>query len=182
MKLERGNLLISYPYLEDDYFYRSVICMIEHNNEGSFGLIINKKMPHKIGEVLPILAHLDNPIYMGGPVDTQSIFFFHPYKDLKDALYVSDGLYMNGDSTELKDMLELDFAKPQELRFYLGYAGWSAGQLEIEIKEKSWLIGASNSVLVFDDSPNDMVWRKSVEMLGGEFKDLAHFPIDPQMN
>ena len=67
LKLERGNLLISYPYLEDDYFYRSVICMIEHNNEGSFGLIINKKMPYKIGEVLPILAHLDNPIYMEDP-------------------------------------------------------------------------------------------------------------------
>ena len=48
LKLERGNLLISYPYLEDDYFYRSVICMIEHNNEGSFGLIINKKMRHTL--------------------------------------------------------------------------------------------------------------------------------------
>ncbi len=139
-------------------------------------------MPHKIGEVLPILAHLNNPIYMGGPVDTQSIFFLHPYKDLKDALFVSDGLYMNGDSTELKDMLELEFAYPQELRFYLGYAGWAAGQLEDEIKEKSWLIGAPNTDLVFDNSLDDMIWRKSVELLGDDYKDLAHFPIDPQMN
>ena len=182
MNIDRGNLLISYPYLEDDYFYRSVICMIEHNDEGSFGLIVNKKMPHKIGEVLPVLAHLDNPIYMGGPVDTQSIFFLHPYKDLKDALYVSEGLYMNGDSAELKDMLELEFAYSHELRFYLGYAGWTVGQLQEEIKEKSWLIGSPNSTLVFDDSPDDVIWRKSVELLGGEFKDLAHFPIDPKMN
>ena len=119
---------------------------------------------------------------MGGPVDTQSIFFLHPYKDLKDALFVSDGIYMNGDSTELKDMLELEFAYPQELRFYLGYAGWAAGQLEDEIKEKSWLIGAPNTDLVFDNSLDDMIWRKSVELLGDDYKDLAHFPIDPQMN
>ena len=182
MQVERGSLLISYPFLEDDYFYRSVICMIEHNEEGSFGLIINKKMPHKIGEAVPILAHLGNPIYIGGPVDTQSLFFLHPYKDLKDTLYVADGLYMNGDIHELKDMLELSFAKEEDIRFYLGYAGWGIGQLQEEIDEKSWLIGGSNAQLVFDESQDDIVWRKSVEYLGDDYKDLAKFPLDPQMN
>ena len=182
MKVERGNILISYPFLEDDYFYRSVICMIEHNEEGSFGLIINKKMPHKIGEAVPLLAHLNNSIYMGGPVDTQSLFFLHPYKDLKDTMFVTEGLYMNGDVYELKDMLELEFAKEEDIRFYLGYAGWGIGQLQGEIDEKSWLISNPNAPLVFDESPDDLVWRKSVELLGEEYKDLAKFPIDPQMN
>lgn len=182
MKVERGSLLISYPFLEDDYFYRSVICMIEHNNEGSFGLIINKKMPYKIGEAVPLMQHLSNPIYMGGPVDTQSLFFLHPYKDLKDALKVSEGLYMNGDIHELKDMIELDFARGEDVRFYLGYAGWSVGQLQGEIDEKSWLIGPPNPGLVYEESADDIIWRKAVESLGEEYKDLAKFPIDPQMN
>ncbi|MBL7790265.1 MAG: YqgE/AlgH family protein [Chitinophagales bacterium] len=182
MKVEPGSLLISYPFLEDDYFYRSVICMIEHNGEGSFGLIINKKMPYKIGELVPILSHLDNHIYMGGPVDTQSLFFLHPYPDLKDTMKVAEGLYMNGDIQELKDMIELDFAQGQEIRFYLGYSGWSVNQLQGEIDEKSWLIGPSNPGLVYDDSLDDIIWRKAVEQLGDEYKDLAKFPIDPQMN
>jgi len=180
--MKRGSLLISYPFLEDDYFYRSVICMIEHNDEGSFGLIINKKMPYKIGEAVPLLSALDNHIYMGGPVDTKSLFFLHPYKDLKDTIAVSSGLYMNGDIHELKDMIELDFAREQDIRFYLGYAGWSAGQLQDEIDEKSWIISSPSPNLVFDNSPDDIIWRKSIEALGGEYKDLAKFPIDPQMN
>lgn len=182
MKVQRGSLLISYPFLEDDYFYRSVVCMIEHNEEGSFGLIINKKMPHKIGDAVPLLAHLDNHIYMGGPVDTQSLFFLHPYKDLKDTMMVAEGLYMNGDILELKDMIELDFANGSDIRFYLGYAGWSIGQLQGEIDEKSWLIGQPNPSIVYDESPDDVIWRKAVEQLGDEYKDLAKFPIDPQMN
>lgn len=180
--MESGSLLISYPFLEDDYFYRSVICMIEHNEEGSFGLIINKKMPYRIGEAVPLLSALDNPLYMGGPVDTKSLFFLHPYEDLKDTIVVSSGLCMNGDILELKDMIELNFARGQDIRFYLGYAGWSVGQLQDEIDEKSWIVSSPNPSLVFDDSPNDIIWRKSIEQLGGEYKDLAKFPIDPQMN
>ena len=139
-------------------------------------------MPHKIGEIVPLFAHLSNSIYMGGPVDTQSLFFLHPYKDLKDTMSVTEGLYMNGDVYELKDMLELEFAKEEDIRFYLGYAGWGIGQLQGEIDEKSWLISNPNAPLVFDESPDDLVWRKSVELLGEEYKDLAKFPIDPQMN
>lgn len=180
--IPKGSLLISYPFLEDDYFYRSVICMIEHNHEGSFGLIVNKKMPHKIGEALPLLAHLDNAIYMGGPVDTQSLFFLHPYGDLKDTIKVMPDLYMNGDIYELKDMLELQFANSQNIRFYLGYAGWSVGQLEGELAENSWLIGDPNAAIVFDHGPDDTTWRKAVSLLGAEYQDLANAPIDPQMN
>lgn len=182
MNVERGSLLVSYPFLEDDYFYRSVICMIEHNEEGSFGLIINKKMPYKIGEAVPILSHLSNHIYMGGPVDTQSLFFLHPYKDLKDTMFVCEGVYMNGDLNELKDMIELDFARGEDVRFYLGYAGWSVGQLQDEIKEKSWLISSPNPSLIYEEGSDDLTWRKAIESLGEEYKDIAKFPRDPQMN
>lgn len=180
--IQRGNFLISYPFLEDDYFFRSVICMMEHNNEGSFGLIINKKMPYKIGEVVPVLSHLDNALYMGGPVDTQSLFFLHPYKDLKDTMSVGENIYLNGDLHELKDMLELDFAEPQAIRFYLGYSGWSVGQLADELKEKSWLIGNFDTSIIFDTADDDIIWRKAIEQLGDAYSDIAHYPIDPHMN
>ncbi len=181
-KLNKGDFLISYPYLEDDYFYRSLICLIEHNNEGSFGLIINKKMPHKIGEVFPLLDHLDNHLYMGGPVETNSLFFIHPYKDLKDTIPIGNGLYWNGDLIELKDMLELEFANPEEIRFFLGYSGWGVAQLNEEINEKSWLISAQNNELIFQNNPDDMTWRLAIESLGDDYISIAHSPIDPNMN
>lgn len=181
-QINKGDFLISYPFLEDDYFFRSVICMMEHNDEGSFGLIINKKMPHKIGEVFPLLAHLDNAIYMGGPMETNSLFFLHPYSDLKDTIKVCEGLYWNGDIHELKDMLELEFAKPEEIRFYLGYSGWSLGQIEEEVKDDSWLISPPTLDLIFEDNEDDIIWRIAIESLGRDFETIAHAPVDPNMN
>jgi len=182
MQVQKGNILVSYPFLEDDYFFRSVISLLDHSEEGSFGLIINKKMPNKIGEVMPLFSNLENYIYVGGPVETSNLFFLHPYKDLKDTIQVSDGLYWNGDIYELRDMFDLEFAEPSQVRFYLGYSGWSEGQLEDEIKEKSWLIGENNLSIVFDNSEDDLIWRKAMETLGKDFENLAHYPIDPHMN
>lgn len=180
--IQKGQFLISYPYLDDDYFFRSVISLMEYNSEGSYGLILNKKMPHKIGDVLPILSHLDNSLYMGGPVDTQSLFFLHPYYDLKDTIKVEENLYMNGDIHELRDMLELDFAQSHQIKFFLGYSGWSTGQLTEEIEEKSWLLGDYQPNLIFGSDDDDTIWRKAIESLGGQYDHLAHYPIDPQMN
>lgn len=182
MQINRGDLLISYPYLEDNYFFRSVICMLEHNEEGSFGLILNKKMPNKIGEIIPDLGHLNNPIYMGGPVETQNLFFIHPYKDLRNTLPIANGLFWNGDLSELKDMFEIEFAKPEDVRFFLGYSGWGSKQLEDEIREKSWFLGHNHLSIIQHDDEDDMLWRKSIELLGADFEDIAHFPIDPCMN
>jgi putative transcriptional regulator len=180
--LNKGDFLISYPYLEDDYFYRSVICLMEHNDEGSFGLIINRKMPYKIGDAYPLLSHLENYLYMGGPVETNSLFFIHPYKDLKDTISLGNDLYWNGDILELKDMLELEFARPEEIRFFLGYSGWGVNQLMEEMEEKSWLIGPQNNDLIFDDNDGDITWRLAVESLGDEFKSIAHAPFNPNLN
>ena len=182
MDLKRGDLLISYPYLEDNYFFRSVICMLSHDHEGSFGLIFNKKMPNLVGEVVHLLAHLPNHLYMGGPVETDSLFFIHPYSDLKNTIHIRDNLYWNGDLNELRDMFELEFAKPEEVRFFLGYSGWGTEQLESEIKEQSWFIGEYNEDLITSNDDDDIIWRKSIELLGSEFKDIARFPIDPSLN
>lgn len=182
MSIQRSDILISYPYLEDSYFSRSVISLLDHSREGSFGLIVNKKMPYKIGEALPQFSHLDNDLYMGGPVETQNLFFLHPYKDLKDTIRVAEDLYWNGDIYELRDMFELEFAKPDEVRFFLGYSGWAQGQLESEIEEKSWLIGKHNAAIIFDMADDDVVWRKSIEQLGGDYENIAQYPIDPRMN
>lgn len=182
LQISKGDLLISYPYLEDSYFFRSVICLMDHSEEGSFGLILNKRMHHIVGDVLPQFANIRNSLYVGGPVETENLFFLHPYKDLKNTIQVTDHLYWNGDMNELKDMFELEFAKAEEVRFFLGYSGWGAGQLQEEIQEKSWLIGERNIDIVFDQSDDDLIWRKSIEKLGDEFADIAHYPIDPQMN
>ncbi len=182
MLINKGDLLISYPYLEDDYFIRSVICLMEHNIEGSFGLIVNKKMPYNIGDLVPMLSKLRNPIYMGGPVETQNLFFLHPYKDLKDTIQINEDLFWNGDLNELKDMVELDFAVEDEIKFFLGYSGWGSGQLIEEINEKSWLIGDFSKTIIYDKSTDEVIWRKSIEMLGRDFRDIAQYPMDPQMN
>lgn len=180
--ISSGDILISQAYLEDDYFFRSVICMFDHNDEGSFGLILNKKMPYTIGDALPLLHNLSNALYMGGPVDTTRLFFIHPYAQLHEAVPIAKDLYWNGDIEELQYMIELKMADPNKIRFYLGYAGWGPGQLASEVEENSWYIGTYQPTIICHQDEDDIVWRKAIETLGSDYLHIAKSPLDPSSN
>lgn len=182
LKPVKGRVLISEPFMGDYYFGRSVILLAEHNEESSFGVIINKRVTAKFNEVLKDFPNFDALVFLGGPVETDSLFYLHTLgNQLEGAAEILDGLYWGGDIEALKELILIKKVNPADIRFFVGYSGWSPNQLEEELKRNSWVISNFSKNDLLKMNPEEM-WEKLLENLGGNYKYWTKFPIDPTMN
>ncbi len=178
----RGTLLIANPFLKDPNFSRTVIFLCEHKDEGSFGFVLNRKFPANLKDLVPDLSSLSIPVFTGGPVQGDSLHFLHQYPELIiGGEEVFDNVYWGGNFESLLANLNSNEIDPEKLRFFIGYSGWSEGQLENEMKEESWLTVEATRNLVFNTEPED-VWKASLKQLGGNYEMMINFPLDPQLN
>jgi len=177
-----GILLIADPFLKDPNFLRTVVFLCEHREDGSFGFVLNRRYENTLDELIPEVEGFKLPVFYGGPVQMDTIHFLHQYPvDIPGGEEVMKGVYWGGDFSKAVEMIkngEMDFKK---IRFYIGYSGWSDGQLSDEIKEKSWITAEASRKLIFQTSPED-VWKESLKHLGGDYEMMIHFPTDPQLN
>jgi len=165
----------------DPSFKRSVVLLCDHQEEGSFGLILNRPLNMNLNEVLPDLE-FDFPLFYGGPVGKDTLHFIHSKEDMfEDALPVSKGLAYGGDFDRLKELLSGDTFDLENIRFFVGWCGWSAGQLDEELKEKSWIISDVENEKVFQRKSSKM-WEASLNDMGGTYQLMAKFPEDPSLN
>jgi putative transcriptional regulator len=177
-----GILLIADPFLKDPNFLRTVIFLCEHKEEGSFGFVLNRKYENTLDELLPDLEDMKLPVFFGGPVQMDTIHFLHQYPDeIPGGEEVIKGVYWGGDFEKVVEMLKAGTAHPDKIRFYIGYSGWSDGQLSTELKEKSWLTVAGTRKLIFHSNYEEL-WKDSLKQLGGDYEMMINFPIDPQLN
>ena len=177
-----GILLISDPFLRDPNFMRTVVFLCEHQDQGSFGFVLNRKYENTIDELIPELDGHKSPVYYGGPVQMDTIHFLHQYPDeIPGGLEVINGVYWGGDFEKVVDMIKNDQLEQNKIRFYIGYSGWSGGQLDDELKEKSWLTVKATRKLVFHGKFEE-IWKESLKHLGGDYEMMINFPIDPQLN
>ncbi len=177
-----GTLLIADPFLKDPNFKRSVIFLCEHHKEGSFGFLLNRRYEHPLKDLVVDAEGLDLPVYFGGPVQTDTIHFLHEYPEIIDGGFeVMDGIYWGGDFEHAIAGIRAGQIDPEKIRFYIGYSGWSGGQLDNEMKEKSWLSVKANRKLLFHRNSEE-VWKDSIRQLGGNYLMLINFPNDPQLN
>lgn len=177
----KGRLLISEPFLPDPNFQRSVILLCDHNNDGSFGLVLNKKMGVRMENVLPDLD-LDVPVFRGGPVELNTLHFLHTIPDLIDnSQQVTENIFWGGDFEKLKFLASTKQLNHDNIRFFIGYSGWGAGQLNMELSQNTWFItdGEINNFFVEDD---EKYWRTVLKDMGGKFKVMSNFPDDPSLN
>lgn len=182
LKPENGRILISEPFMMDPSFKRTVVLLCDHQDEGSFGLILNRPLNMNLNEVLPELELHDFPLYYGGPVGKDTLHFIHAKEDMfEDALPISSGLAYGGDFERLKQLLEDKEFNNESIRFFVGYSGWSAGQLDLELKEKSWIVSKTEKEDVFDSKSSEM-WESSLVNMGGSYQLMAKFPEDPSLN
>ena len=180
----QGSLLIAAPFLRDYQFSRTVILMVEHNEEGSMGIILNKNFSNlmTLNEVVPELASLPPiPLYKGGPVGRDTLFYLHTLSYLKDALPLGNGLYLNGDFNQMQQYILSGAPTQGVVRFFMGYAGWQKGQLKQEIEENSWVVNNENRVNLLNMYLQDL-WQESLSDLGGKYAVWARYPKYPIMN
>ena len=178
----RGRILISEPFLYDFFFKRSVVLLAEHNEEGTFGVIINKPLKAKFNDVIRDFPKFDAKVYLGGPVQNDSLFFIHTLGDqVEGSTEIIPGLYWGGDVERIKDLIALKILSTEDIRFYIGYSGWAPNQLESELGRNSWAVSNIGVQQIFQTSPDDL-WSTSLELLGEEFTHWTNFPDDPNLN
>lgn len=177
-----GMLLVAPPMVHDLNFRRSVVLLCEHTPEGSFGLVLNHLLAIRLPEIIPELHRLDAPIGRGGPVQTDTLHFIHRYgEDVPGTIAVAEGVYWGGDFEIMKVLIDTGAITADEVKFFLGYAGWSPGQLLREIEQGGWILvpGADHYVFSSDAAK---LWRSVLRTMGGEYAVLANFPEDPRLN
>jgi putative transcriptional regulator len=182
-KFLKGRLLLDGGGLRGLFFHRSVVLVCEHNAEGAFGLVLNRSAGNKVGEVLVAdlpAALREAPLFLGGPVQPTALSFLHSDSFIPDA-NVFPNLALGH---SLDDLLEIgeSFSPVKKIKLFAGYAGWSPGQLEMEMKRKSWLTFPASLELVFE-TPPETLWQKIIKSKGGwKNKLLAQMPDDLSLN
>jgi putative transcriptional regulator len=179
----QGRVLISEPFLNDTYFKRSVVLLTEHSEEGSVGFVLNKPVDLTVNDVLTDFPEVDAEISIGGPVNTNTIHYIHTLGEaIPNSVKVLDNLWWGGDFEAVKDMLVQGVIKAKEIRFFLGYAGWSPKQLENELSENAWLVSEMKPEHIMQ-GPDDNLWKEILEKSGDKkYRTWVNFPENPSMN
>jgi putative transcriptional regulator len=178
----KGRILISEPFLPGNYFNRAIILLVAHGKKGSVGFILNKKVEFQIQDYISGFDEFEADVYIGGPVSTDSIYFIHCRADLiPGSIPVLGDIHWGGDFDEMKKLVNLGIVRSDEIRFFLGYSGWDAGQLDREIRENSWLVDNVDGSLLLKDFGSE-AWVDFVKKVGKQYSMWEHFPENPSLN
>tara|TARA_B100001109_G_scaffold226764_1_gene201061 strand:+ start:362 stop:937 length:576 start_codon:yes stop_codon:yes gene_type:complete len=179
-KVQKGSILFSQPLMRDKNFSRSVILICEHNNEGSFGYKLNNKIDPGIIKNFDDKNILGS-IYDGGPVDLSYLNFIHNHNFAsKNCMQIKENIFLGGDYKLVTDRIKLD--KKFKYKFFLGYSGWDAGQLEDEINNNSWIVFNEYDTNFLFKHSNDIFWSKFLKKFGEKNKLFSNYPYDPTLN
>jgi len=179
---EKGKILISEPFLPDTFFSRSIVYLTDHSPQGSVGFILNKKVDLKISAVIEGLDGWDEDLNMGGPVAPDTIHYLHNLGELiPKSVKIEENIFWGGDFDKIREMAKTGTIKRSQIRFFLGYSGWSAGQLERELKEDSWVIARVKPEIIMNNRGED-TWKRVLRGLKNKYRIWADFPDSPEMN
>jgi putative transcriptional regulator len=179
---EKGKILISEPFLPDTFFNRSIVYLTDHTPQGSVGFILNKKLDLKISSAIEGFDNWDEILSMGGPVAPDTLHYLHNLGNMiPNSIPIEGDLYWGGDIEAVRELIKSKKIDKSQIRFFLGYSGWSAGQLERELKENSWVIAKVDSKIVLN-SRGDDIWKKVLRSFKNKYRMWADFPDSPEMN
>ena len=179
---EKGKILISEPFLPDTFFNRSIVYLTDHTPQGSVGFILNKKLDIKVSSAIEGFEGWNEYLNMGGPVAPDTLHYLHNMGDLIPKSVLVDGnTYWGGDIDSIRELIKTGKIKQSQIRFFLGYSGWSAGQLESELKEDSWVIAKVKSDIILNNNSDD-TWKRVLRSFKNKYRMWADFPDSPEMN
>jgi len=181
---QAGELLLSEPFLQDDNFSRAVILVCEHEDKiGSVGFVMNKPSILNLGDLVAELDFLKAEVFVGGPVEQNTLhFIYFGVQLMEESKSLGNGVWWGGDFSDLIQHINSGELDLNQVRFFMGYSGWSSGQLAAELSAQSWIVYSDPwSQELFDNSP-DQLWRSLMKCKGGDFEIQSNYPIDPRLN
>ena len=178
----KGQLLLDSGQLHGSFFQRTVVLICQHDAEGAFGLVLNRATGSNVGEM--IVADLPeslkgNPLFLGGPVQPSALSYLHSDTFIPDANVIPN-LSLGHSLDSLMEVGE-SLSPTRKIKVFAGYAGWSPGQLEDEMKRKAWLTHPASLELVFDTA-FEQLWQTILRRKGWKYKLLAEMPEDLSAN
>jgi putative transcriptional regulator len=182
-QLSKGQLLISEPSLIGDIsFNRSVILLADHTFEGSVGFIMNKPLNYTIKDLVHDVD-ADFKIYNGGPVEQDNLYFIHNVPNLiPNSIEISNGIFWGGDFNLTRKLINLNQITKNNIRFFLGYTGWDANQLESEMQSNSWIVTKNIYEKKIIQKSSSQFWKEKISELGGEYVIWSNAPENPNLN
>ena len=176
-----GDLLVATPVLRDENFYRTVVLLCVHGEEGTVGLVINRPLHIDVGEFISDL-HGQSSLHFGGPVKKDIVSYLHRFGDrIRASLPVLDGVHFSGLYEDVQVLIHSGEVSYSDCRFFAGFSSWGPGQLEREIEEGSWFVTRGERSLIFSSRAEDL-WGIVLRHMGGEYAWLSNFPVDPSVN
>lgn len=180
---KKGKLLIAEPTLTGDVsFNRSVVLLAEHNEEGSVGFILNKPLEYDISD---LVSEIEVPfkVFNGGPVEQDNLYFIHKVPKLIDgSIEISDGIYWGGDFEKAIQHINDKTITEKDIRFFLGYSGWSSLQLDQELSSKSWVVVNNEYESNIIQKSSNAFWKEKMVELGGDYLIWSNAPENPTLN
>lgn len=181
MDSARGQLLIAGPGLIDPNFWRTVVLIVEHSDEGAFGLVLNRPSETVVGEAVPEIEELvdpEEPLYIGGPVQPSGVVVLGRFEDPDDGVLLAfDDVGVLGTGTSPDEHA----AGLRTGRAFVGHAGWGAGQLDEELERGDWILETARVEDAFCPEPREL-WSTVLTRKGGSYALVARMPADPSLN
>lgn len=179
---QKGRILISEPFLMDNYFKRSIVLLTEHTDEGTVGFVLNKPVSMKVNEIMTDLPAIDTIVSLGGPVQTNTLHYIHTLGDIiPNSMKIMENIFWGGEFDVIKRLLESGSLNNENIRFFLGYSGWQSSQLDDEIADNAWVVAEISPEEIMTPM-NKHFWNKTLFRLGKKYQMWSNFPENPQMN
>ncbi len=181
-KIEQGKLIIAEPFLHDPYFKRAVVLLTEHSKKGTMGFVINSPSDLKISDAIKDFPKVDLKVFIGGPVDQDVVFYIHSFGEkVPNSIKIRKGVYWGGDFSKIQEFAKENRLNDDNIRFFVGYAGWGPSQIRDEMKRNAWFIYSCKSQYVFYKKPKRL-WGKILRDNKSPFSLLSKFPDSPSLN
>lgn len=182
-KLKKGNLLIAEPSIAGNIdFNRAVILLADHGKDGSVGFILNKPLDFSISDLLPEIAS-EFTVYKGGPVEQDNLYFIHNVPEMiSESIEISNGVFWGGDFEATKILINNGQISKDNIRFFLGYTGWEAKQLQDEMDSNSWIATENNDHNKIIGKSTANFWKEKIVALGGDYLIWSNAPENPLLN
>ena len=182
-KPQKGQLLVAEPsIIVDISFNRSVILLTEHNEEGAVGFILNKPLKYVLGDFIDELDS-NMTVYNGGPVEQDNLYFIHSIPHLiPESIEIANGIFWGGNFHVLLELLQQNKIDETQIRFFLGYSGWSKNQLEEELQTNTWIVVPNTYKKEIFLKSNQDFWKEKMVELGGDYLLWSNAPENPTLN